>query len=491
MRIFAAGIGTESNTFAAWPTGRRGFEESGVYRGDASRPDGKNGGGKYECMVMVEFRARAEADGHEFCEGLLTFAQPSGPTVHSVYEGYRDEIVADLKARGPFDVVLLFLHGAMVSTACDDCEGDLIAHIRQAAGRKTVIGVELDLHCHLTEAMVGTADAVVLCKEYPHDDFVPRAAELYDICTRAAAGEVRPTSAVFDCRMVGFYPTTREPMAGLVERVRAAEARPGVLSLSIAHGFPWGDTPDTGTRMLAVTDGDPALAQSLAEEFGREIYALREVLLPRLPTIDQALTLAGGSNGRAVLADTADNAGGGAPSDNTAMLAAILERGLDRVALGPLWDPIAAGVCAEAGLGATLPLRLGGKSGPVSGDPLDLVVTVRGIREDHEQTGLGGSRQPMGLSVWLEVEPGVHIVVNSVRTQAFHPDLFTGLGLDLTDMRLVVVKSSQHFDTGFRPIADLVVPVGTPGAIQMDFANLAYRKKRDMDFHPRVADPLG
>src|SRR5258708_9052204 len=97
----------------------------------------------------------------------------------------------------------------------------------------------------------------------------------------------------------------------------------------------------------------------------------------------------------------------------------------------------------------------------------------------------------MGLSVWLEVEPGVHLVVNSVRTQAFHPDLFTGLGLDLSEMRLVVVKSSQHFDTGFRPIADLLVSVGTPGAIQMDFANLPYRKKRDMDFHPRPADPLG
>jgi microcystin degradation protein MlrC len=486
MRIFAAGIGTESNTFAAWPTGRRGFEESGVFRGDASLQ-----GGKYECMVMVEFRARAEADGHEFAEGLLTFAQPSGPTVHSVYTAYRDEITADIAARGPFDVVLLFLHGAMVSTECDDCEGDLIACIRQAAGPKAVIGVELDPHCHLTGAMVETADVVILAKEYPHDDFVPRAAELYDICTRAAAGAVKPTSAVFDCRMVGFYPTTREPMAGLVERVRQAEMRPGVLSLSIAHGFPWGDTPDTGTRILAVTDGDSALARSVAEEFGRAIYALRDELLPRLPSVDEALTLAAGSNGRAVLADTADNAGGGAPSDNTAILAAILARGLDRVALGPLWDPVAASVCAEAGVGARFPLRLGGKSGPVSGDPLDLVVTVRAIREDHEQTGLGGSRQPMGLSVWLEVESGVHLVVNSVRTQAFHPDLFTGLGLDLSEMRLVVVKSSQHFDTGFRPIADLVVSVGTPGAIQMDFANLPYRKKRDMDFHPRVADPLG
>jgi microcystin degradation protein MlrC len=484
MKIFAAGIGTESNTFAAWPTGRRGFEEGGVFRGDSSR-----GGGMYQCMVMAEFRARAEADGHDFAEGLLTFAQPSGRTVHSVYAAYRDEILADIRARGPFDVVLLFLHGAMVSTECDDCDGDLIAQIRRVAP-DSVIGVELDLHCHLTEAMVATADAVILCKEYPHDDFAPRAAELYDICVRTAAGNVRPTSAVFDCRMVGFYPTTREPMAGLIERLRQAEQQPGVLSLSIAHGFPWGDTPDTGTRMLAVTDGDLDLARSVAEEFGREIYALRDELLPRLPTIAEALDQAEGIPGRIVLADTADNAGGGAPSDSTFLLAAILERGLSRVALGPLWDPVAASVCAEAGVGARIALRIGGKSGPVSGDPLDLIATVRAVREDHAQTGLGGSRQRLGLSVWLEVEPDVHIAVTSARTQGFHPDLFTGLGLDLEPMRLVVVKSSQHFDTGFRPIADLVIPVGTPGTLQMDFAGLPYRKKRDMDFHPRVANPL-
>jgi microcystin degradation protein MlrC len=485
MKIFAAGIGTESNTFAAWPTGRRGFEEGGVYRGDSSR-----GGGRYECLVMAEFRARAEAGGHDFTEGLLTFAQPSGPTVHSVYAGYRDEIVAEIAAKGPFDVVLLFLHGAMVSTECDDCEGDLIAHIRRVAP-DAVIGVELDLHCHLTDAMVEASDAVILCKEYPHDDFVPRAAELYDICARTAGGNTRPTSAVFDCRMVGFYPTTSEPMAGLVERLRQAEQRPGVLSLSIAHGFPWGDTPDTGTRMLAVTDGDLDLARSLAEEFGREIYALRDDLLPRLPTIDEALDLATATPGRVVLADTADNAGGGAPSDSTFLLAAILERGLAAAALGPLWDPVAASVCAEAGEGARIPLRLGGKSGPTSGAPLDVIATVRAVREDHVQTGLGGSRQRLGLSVWLDVEPGVHIVVTSIRTQGFHPDLFTGLGLDLGLMRIVAVKSSQHFDTGFRPIADLVIPVGTPGTLQMDFASLPYAKKRDMDFHPRVADPLG
>jgi microcystin degradation protein MlrC len=486
VRLFAAGLGTETNTFSAWPTGRRGFEESGIFRGNTA-----DGGGQVVSLVIGEWRDHAEADGHEIVEGLVTFAQPSGPTVHSVYEAYRDEILADLRAKGPFDAVLLFMHGAMVSTECDDCEGDLIARARAIVGKTTIIGVELDPHCHLTPAMTAGADAIILMKEYPHDDYVPRAAELYDICMRAAAGVVRPVTAVFDCRMVGFYPTTHGPMAELLERVRAAEERPGVLSISIAHGFPWGDTPDTGTKLLAIADGDPALAQATAEEFGRDLYALRRELLPKMPSMAAALDQAGRSNGRAVLADTADNAGGGAPSDNTAFLAAILGRGLRDVAIGPFWDPVAASVCAEAGVGARLLLRLGGKCGPMSGDPLDLEVTVRGVVEDFEQTGLGGARQPMGLTVWVAVEPGVDVIINSIRTQAFHRDLFTGLGVDLEPKRLIVVKSSQHFETGFSPIADLVLPVATPGTMQMDFAAIAYVTKRDMDFFPRVADPLG
>jgi microcystin degradation protein MlrC len=455
MRLFAAGLGTETNTFSAWPTGRRGFEESGVFRGDTAA-----GPGKLECLVIGELRRRAEADGHEFVEGLVTFAQPSGPTVHAVYEAYRDEIMVELEASGPFDVVFLFMHGAMVSTEIDDCEGDMIARARAIVGEGAVIGVELDPHCHLTAEMTAGADAIILMKEYPHDDFLPRAAELYDICTRAAAGAARPTTAVFDCRMVGFYPTTHGPMAELLERVRAAEKRPGVLSISIAHGFPWGDTPETGTKVLAIADNDAELAARVAEEFGRDIYRLRDRLLPRLPSIEAALDQAARSNGRSVLADTADNAGGGAPSDNTAFLAAIIEKGLSDVAIGPFWDPVAASVCAEAGVGARLPLRLGGKSGPASGAPLDLLARVRAVAEDFAQTGLGGARQPMGLTVWVEIEPGVDVVINSTRTQGFHRDLFTGLGVDLEAKRLIVVKSSQHFETGFSPIADLVLPGG-------------------------------
>ena len=485
MRVFAAGFQMETNTFSPWPTGLRGYEEGSLRRGAAAL----DGHGP-DHMTARRWRDLCERDGHAFTPSLFAWAQPSGPIVQSVYEALRDEILADLRAGGPFDVVLLFLHGAMVSTGCDDCEADLTARAREIVGPNAVIGVELDPHCHLSQTLVGAADAVVLMKHYPHDDHLERGQELYELCVGTAEGRVKPTSALFDCQMVGFYPTTREPMAGLVRRFKAVERETGVLSVSFAHGFPWGDTPDTGSRVLVITDDDPALAATWAELVGREVYALRDALLPTFPALDAALDEAQASDGLVVIADTADNVGGGAPGDNTNLLAAMLARGVKNAALAAIWDPMAASVCADAGVGAGLNLRLGGKSGAASADPLDLHVTVRGVEERHSQTGLGGLRTAMGRSVWLEIG-GVDVVVISIRTQVFSPDAFTGLGIELAGKTLVAVKSSQHFQAGFAPIASKVIQAATLGAIQMDFAALPYVKKADLNYHPRVADPLG
>ncbi|WP_430391690.1 M81 family metallopeptidase [Dyella sp. 20L07] len=484
MRIFTAGISTETNTFAPWPTGLRGFQEGGLYRGNASRAgEGTNN------LVARLYRDLAQADGHQFVEGLFTIAQPSGPTLQNVWESLRDEIVAAVTSQGPFDVILLLLHGAMVATECDDCEADLVGRLRTICGPGTVIGVELDPHCHLSQTLIDLADAVILMKEYPHDDYVERARELYALCVGAAEGRVRPVSALFDCRMIGFYPTTREPMASLVRQLHAAEQRPGILSASFAHGFPWGDTADTGSRMLVIADGDAELATATAAELGRLFYDQREALRMHMPGVEEALDQAQASPGRIVLADTADNAGGGAPSDNMSLLRAMLARGVTDAVFGAVWDPMSAQACAEAGVGARFALRLGGKCGEASGEHLDVEVTVRAIREHHDQQGLGGARQPMGLSVWIDCQ-GIDVVVNSVRTQVFGPDAFTGLGIELTGKRIVALKSSQHFHTLFAPLADRVISVGTPGAIQMNFAEIAYRKRRDLNFYPRVHDPL-
>ena len=80
----------------------------------------------------------------------------------------------------------------------------------------------------------------------------------------AAAGEIDPTMGLFDCRMIGSYPTSYGPLRTFVDDMLAQEGKDKVLSLSLVHGFPWADIPGIGTRMLALTDGDQELAEKLA-----------------------------------------------------------------------------------------------------------------------------------------------------------------------------------------------------------------------------------
>jgi microcystin degradation protein MlrC len=470
VRIFTGGLGTETNSFSPLPTAMRGFEEylrlpAGTTLAEPQEATGAP-------WAAQQYVAR---HGGTLVSGPISYAMPAGPTVRRVYEALRDELLAALQAALPVDIVAYSLHGAMIAERYDDCEGDLLARTRAIVGPDVAVGALLDLHCHISAQMVDSADALVLFKEYPHIDFVERGTELIEILVRTARREIRPHMAVQDCRMIDLFHTTREPMRSFVADMQARENRDGVLSLSAAHGFPWGDTPDMGTKMLVVTDGRPELGARIAAEFGERLFAMRGRAQKPPMTIEAALQQASQANATPiVIADTADNAGGGAPSDSTFVLQAVLERGLQDVALGPLWDPIAAAAAMDAGEGATLDLRIGGKMGRASGQPLDLRVTVTGICRNAAQS-YGVSHEPLGDCVAVRVN-GVDIVLNTLRTQAFGPELFENVGIDPRSCRIVVVKSTQHFHAGFGPLAADVLYIGGPGALERDLGRLPYRK---------------
>ena len=204
------------------------------------------------------WRGRAEAKGWQVVESLCAFAMPAGKTVKKVYEAFRDEIVADLKAALPVDGVFLSMHGAMVAEGYDDCESDILAHVRKVVGPDVPVGVELDLHCNIGEGTLRDATALVLFKEYPHVDVPERADDLFTVMEGAIEGRTKPVMAAWDCRMIGVFHTTRQPMRGFVDKLSAMEGKDGVLSLSIAHGFPWSDIKEMGSKVIAITDGDKA-----------------------------------------------------------------------------------------------------------------------------------------------------------------------------------------------------------------------------------------
>jgi microcystin degradation protein MlrC len=471
MRVFCGGLGTETNTFAPLPTSLDSFRDR-EYFPAGRHPDMPTAQG----APLWVARQRARTLGWEVKEGMVASAQPGGITTRAAYETLRDELLADLGAALPVDMVLLGLHGAMVADGYDDCEGDLLTHVRALVGPNTVVGAELDPHAHLSATIVEQADVVVLYKEYPHTDIVHCAEQLADLCLAKCEGRTRPAAALVDCGMVVPMHTSRDPARGFVDRLRAMEGKDGILSLSFAMGFATGDVPDMGTRVLVYSDGDPGKAQALARELADELIGLREALMVKYRSVDEALDEAlAFDGGPVVLADRADNPGSGAPGDSTFVLRRLLERGIDNAALGPLWDPMAVRIAFDAGMGATLPMRLGGKVGPLSGDPVDALCTVRALHPGMTMTGLTGSPMAMGDCALVRAQ-GVDIVLVSARNQAMNIDLFTNLGCDPAARKIVVVKSAQHFYASYSTIARHVVYVGAPGVATPDWKSLTYRK---------------
>lgn len=481
MRILTGALITETNTFSPIPTGWTAFERTRIQRGSQAPFEPT-----WEFAPLVRWRELAQQDGHTVTESLAAVAEPGGRTVRAVYESLRNELLHDIEAALPLDAVLLYLHGAMAAEGYDDCDGDVLAHCRAIVGPKTIVGAELDLHGNLTQTMVEAASVIVAYKEYPHTDMLDRATDLYRICSDAAAGRTRPSMAMHDCGMVGLWPTTNAAMRSLVDEAVAAE-RDGVLSIALMHGFPWADVDGCGAKVLAITDGDARKAQDTAQNFADKFWSVRERAHMPSATIDDAIESAlSGCDTPVVLADVTDNAGGGAPGDSTFLLRRLLERNIGNVVAGTYYDPIAVELCADAGVGAALDLRIGGKLGPTSGDPLDLRVTVRSIVNDHLQTAMDRSAPvPLGKSAWVSID-GVDIALASARSQVFFPDAFTGLGIPLENRRLVVVKSTHHFWAGFSAIAKRAIYVNAPGALQLDFENIAYQT-RDPNYWPRIA----
>ena len=483
MKVFITCLGTETNTFSNMPTGMTNFEETMLYHGDATASSTA-----LFAMPLVIWREKAEAAGAEVIESLSAFAQPAGNTVKSVYEEFRNEILNDLKAAMPVDLVLLCLHGAMVADGYDDCEGDLTQRVRQIVGPDAVIGIELDLHCSITQTLTDHADVIITFKEYPHIDPPDRAHELFDICWQTVQGDVKPVMNVHDLRMISMWRTPVEPAASIVREMHHLETRDTVLSVSHAHGFPWGDVADASAKLLVVTDNDIEAGRKIASDLAETIWSLRDETHPTGLSIDEAFdTALASESGPIIMADHADNAGVGAPSDSTYILQTILDKNVENVASGFYWDPVAVRFCVEAGVGAEFTLRIGGKVGEGSGQPVDLPITVRKIVSNAEQS-FGRAKQTMGCGVWVSAANNLDIFLNSIRTQTFHPDAFEQFGLKISDKKIVVVKSTQHFYAGFAPIAQSVLYVSAPGSINMNFSEIGFKKFTD-PYWPKVPDP--
>ena len=490
MRIFTASLATETNTFSPLPTDRAAFEAA-FYAPPGQHPDTPT-----LCSSPVPIlRRRGREEGFTVIEGSSTWAEPAGLIKKETFEELRDEILDQLRAALPVDGVVLGLHGAMVAQGYDDCEGDILERVRGIVGPNVLVAAEFDPHSHLTRRRVAQLDLAAAFLEFPHTDFQERGAHVVDLALRALRGEIRPVISTFDCRMIGIYPTNQQPMRGFVDRMKLLEGQGRILSCSVIHGFMAGDVPEMGTQIMVVTDNAPDEGAALARKLGVELYGLRgKTAMPILEYeegIDLALAERAADAAMPVtIADTWDNPGGGCAGDGTHVLLSLIERGIDKVAVGAIWDPVAVGFCHAAGLGAHLRLRFGGKAAAEAGPPIDADIEVIHLAQEGHQS-FRASRVTLGRSATIRiVGTEIDIVLISSRTQTYEPTMFSNQGVDFAGKEILLVKSTNHFHAGFDPVSSRIIHVNSPSTYPTKPEQTLYRKA-GCDFWPKVADPLG
>ncbi|WP_182085257.1 M81 family metallopeptidase [Aureimonas sp. ME7] len=490
MRIFTASLATETNTFSPVPTDLASFKAA-FYAGPGEHPDTPT-----LCSSPVPIlRRRGLAEDFTVIEGTSCWAEPAGLIQRQTYESLRDTILGELEAALPVNGVVLGLHGAMVAQGYDDPEGDFLSRVRALVGPDVLVAAEFDPHSHLTALRVSKLDLLAAFLEFPHTDFEERGEHVVDLALRALRGEIRPVVSTFDCRMITIYPTSREPMRSFVDRLKAMEGQDGILSISVIHGFMAGDVPDMGTRIVVVTDDKREAGDALAERLGRELYAMRrDTAMPMLatePGLDRAIALrAAGATKPVVIADVWDNPGGGVAGDGTAILRRMIERGIGKVAVATIWDPVAVSFCHAAGEGAEILLRFGGKSSHHGGEPLDARVRVLRTEETGWQT-FRNSRVTLGRTAVVRLlGTEIDVVLITSRTQTYEPTIFSNLGVDFEAKDILLVKSTNHFHAGFAPVAAEILYVAAPTSYPTDPATTPYAKASH-ELWPRVPDPLG
>lgn len=483
MRIAIGGISHETTSFIEAQTTLADFEHGfGLYRSHEiiERFRGAN-------MCTGGFLAGAEQYGFEPVPLIWTFAYPGGLIERTTYDSLRQEFLDRLRAAqsgAPIDGVLLDMHGAMVVEGIDDGDGDFIESVRAEVGRDCPIVVTQDLHGNHTARRVAAADAIVGFDTYPHVDMGERGLEAAAIMTRILKREIHPVMALKQLPMVWGIDrqvTAHPPMDEVIERAHEIEQRPGMVSITVATGFPWADVPDVGASVIAVADALPVLARSAADELGDWIWQNRERWQRKPVSVREALA-AGEKNGRypIILADHTDNTGGGAPGDSTEVLRTFLDMNLPDALLLYLVDLAAVEKAHAAGVGSHLRLALGGKSDPRQGPPVEVEAAVVALSDGHFRydgpmyAGLSGN---MGRSAWLRIG-GVSVVVVSKREQPLDAAFARSLGIDCAAMRYIAVKSAVHFRSGFEQLGGSIHNVDAAGILVHDLAKLPYRKRR-------------
>ncbi len=477
MRVAIAGLSLESVSFLPIETTIEDFrrtETAGAtlverFRGTNTVPGG--------------FIKICEREGVEMVPILRAEGGAAGPASDDAFVHYADRICAGLKAALPVDGVLLNLHGAMATPTRLDPDRELAERVRAVVGRTVPIVVALDYHGNLDATLLDVVDAAFGYHYSPHVDMGETGERAAACLVRTLRGEIRPVCALVKPGVMVpsiFSATGIPPLSDIVqESLAMAKAAPRWLDVSVFAGFSYADVPNCGFSVLAVADGDAALARGAAAWLSAKIHAAREALMHREMVLGleegvaEALRRAVTATKPVVILEHADRM-----NDSTHVLRALQGRtGGVRVAVPHLWDPVAAAEAAKAGEGATIRLALGGRSSEGAGGTVEVEGRVRYAgHKTYRTTGPMGHGNLVDLGPAAVIEAGdLTIWLTSTQRTAIDEDCFTQFGMKASDFGIIVLRSKTHFRAVYEPIAECILIVDTPDWGPADLTTLPFR----------------
>ncbi len=481
MKLVIAQMKHETNTFSPVPTPIGRFARGGLkpLEGeDAIRAFRGTGDG------LGAYIAMAEQAGAQVTLPIAASAWPSGRVEDAAFDYISKRICAAV-ATG-CDAILLDLHGAIVTESHEDGEGELVRRIRVIAPQ-TPMAVSLDMHTNLYPGLVERSQVIAGYQTYPHVDMHGTSMRAGKALFAMLEGKAKPSMAWGNRPMLPHVmrqSSLDSPNREIQARCIAME-KAGALCASLFVGFPHADIANAGLSAVVVTDDDPALARKWCDELLDMAWNTREQWVYKVEPLAESFQRAKGLSARpVVLLDHYDNAASGGTMDTMAVLAGILDAGLDEVAAFAVYDPAAVEKMKLAGIGAKVTLPLGGKldmpSLDLKGKPLEVTGSVK-----HLSNGQYRNRGPMSKGVLMDMGPTavldtgkVEIIVISRQQEPNDLECFYSQGIDPTKKKFLMLKSRVHWRAGFGELAKAIVECAGVGVCTSDYSVLDFRKVR-------------
>ena len=431
------------------------------------------------------FMEIAEREGWTLLPTVAASAVPSAPTDAKTYAYLKNLLLEPLKHQ-KVDAVWLAMHGAMMAEGVDDPELDMVTEVRKLVGDVPIV-VTLDLHANLQKEMVENCDAIFGYDTNPHIDLYERAVEAAELLsgifnesleTKTAFAHPPMTPPTINMR------TGEGPMVALFNKAREYEKQPGVYNVSVFGGFPFVDAPYVGLSIVT-TAKDKEMAQKISDDIAELAWDNRNEFLKDLPnTIDalnQVEAIWDDADPRPIIiADVADNPGGGGSGDTTELMLELIKRNLPHSCAALLWDPETVQQAIKVGVGNKGIFKLGGKTSLEYGPPIEIEAYVAALSDGHYSAYDPNARDIVRIGPATRLIIGnVQIIVNSIRLACNNADMIRALGLEPAKQRLLLIKSRGHFRASFQPMSKEIIEVDAPGAANPNLSRYPFERLRN------------